>query len=217
MRAERVSAVRLRPLVAGQRALSLQGPVGGVPRAVELAGPGSPRAPICPISARRTRAINSRSACGSGCRCRSPKSSGRQSSRICHDAAPPRARRGADVAPRSCRRRRRPGRPQAALDGLAASLRSALDVPHVYLVSSGRAALTLILRALGRLSPRRHVILPAYTCFSAPAAVGRAGLTVTALRHRPPDARLRLRRAGETRRHQPAAVRRLDPPVRIPG
>jgi dTDP-4-amino-4,6-dideoxygalactose transaminase len=51
-------------------------------------------------------------------------------------------------------------------------------VKHLFSVSSGKAALTLALRAMQSLSPRRKVILPAYTCFSVPAAVMHAGLTV---------------------------------------
>jgi dTDP-4-amino-4,6-dideoxygalactose transaminase len=38
--------------------------------------------------------------------------------------------------------------------------------------------LTLALRALRQLSPRRSVVIPAFTCFSVPAAVVRAGLDV---------------------------------------
>lgn len=50
---------------------------------------------------------------------------------------------------------------------------------HVILVSSGKACLYLILKALQRLNPsRREVVIPAYTCYSVPSAVKRAGLTV---------------------------------------
>ncbi len=49
---------------------------------------------------------------------------------------------------------------------------------HVFLMSSGRAALTLVLRAVASLSDRRAVVLAAYTCYSVPAAVARAGLDV---------------------------------------
>jgi dTDP-4-amino-4,6-dideoxygalactose transaminase len=49
---------------------------------------------------------------------------------------------------------------------------------HLFFVSSGKAALTLTLLAMKSLSPRRKVILPAYTCFSVPAAVIHAGLTI---------------------------------------
>jgi dTDP-4-amino-4,6-dideoxygalactose transaminase len=45
-------------------------------------------------------------------------------------------------------------------------------------VSSGKAALTVILKALGTLSPRRKVIIPAYTCYSVPSAIVKAGLDV---------------------------------------
>ena len=50
------------------------------------------------------------------------------------------------------------------------------DVRHVHLVSSGTAALTLTLKALKSLVPRTEVVIPAYTCFSVPAAVASAGL-----------------------------------------
>src|SRR2546427_8225151 len=61
---------------------------------------------------------------------------------------------------------------------LEAQLREYFGAKHVFLVSSGRAALTLILLALRRMSDRSEVLLPAYTCFSVPAAVERAGLSV---------------------------------------
>lgn len=58
-----------------------------------------------------------------------------------------------------------------------ASIAERLQVKHVLGASSGRAALWLILKALHELHPDRDVVaLPAYTCFSVPAAVVRAGL-----------------------------------------
>jgi dTDP-4-amino-4,6-dideoxygalactose transaminase len=57
-----------------------------------------------------------------------------------------------------------------------AELREYFRVSDVFLVSSGTAALTLTLLALKSLSPRTEVIVPAYTCFSVPAAVLKAGL-----------------------------------------
>src|SRR6185436_2116963 len=43
-------------------------------------------------------------------------------------------------------------------------------------LSSGRAAFSVSLRALGRLAPsRRNVIIPAYTSYSVPAAVVNSG------------------------------------------
>jgi perosamine synthetase len=71
-------------------------------------------------------------------------------------------------------------RPARALEALEQSLREELGVEHVFLVSSGRAGLTLILRALRRLSGRRRVVVPGYTCFSVAAAVVKAGLDVVA-------------------------------------
>lgn len=60
--------------------------------------------------------------------------------------------------------------------GLREILRARLGVQHLFLVSSGRAALTVLLKVLEQLSGRREVIIPAYTCFSVPSAVARAGL-----------------------------------------
>jgi perosamine synthetase len=54
-------------------------------------------------------------------------------------------------------------------------VRESFGVRHVFLVSSGTAALAVILRALGTLSGSHDVIIPAYTCFSVAAAVVRAG------------------------------------------
>jgi perosamine synthetase len=57
------------------------------------------------------------------------------------------------------------------------SLKSHFAAKFIELVSSGRAALVLILQALHNLAPsRRQVILPAFTCWTVPAAVVRAGL-----------------------------------------
>lgn len=51
-------------------------------------------------------------------------------------------------------------------------------VRYVFTVSSGKAALALILRALKTLSSKREVVIPAYTCFSVPSAIVKAGLKV---------------------------------------
>ena len=54
-----------------------------------------------------------------------------------------------------------------------------LQVKHIFATSSGRAALWLALTSLHRLTPDRDVVaVPAYTCFSVPAAIVRAGLRV---------------------------------------
>jgi perosamine synthetase len=57
-------------------------------------------------------------------------------------------------------------------------LQERLGVRHLRLVSSGRAALTVLLEAMEQGSERREVVVPAYTCFSVPSAVARAGLTL---------------------------------------
>lgn len=62
------------------------------------------------------------------------------------------------------------------------SLASRLHVGSAFGVSSGRAALSVILRSLRALQPERNVVaIPAYTCFSVPAAVVRAGLKLHSL------------------------------------
>jgi dTDP-4-amino-4,6-dideoxygalactose transaminase len=63
-------------------------------------------------------------------------------------------------------------------DKLERELAEYFGVRHVFLVSSGKAALALILTALRSLSGRPDVVVPAYTCFSVPSAVVKAGLRV---------------------------------------
>ena len=53
-----------------------------------------------------------------------------------------------------------------------------LSVNNVWLVTSGRAALCLILRALAERSGKLEVVVPAYTCPTVPLSVARAGLRV---------------------------------------
>jgi perosamine synthetase len=64
-----------------------------------------------------------------------------------------------------------------ATERLAGEIGCHLGIRHVFLVSSGTAALTLALQALAAGSRRTNVIVPGYTCFSVPAAVVHAGLT----------------------------------------
>lgn len=52
-------------------------------------------------------------------------------------------------------------------------------VKHLFFVSSGKAALTLILKALKSLNQRQEALIPAYTCFSVPSAIVKAGLKVS--------------------------------------
>lgn len=51
-------------------------------------------------------------------------------------------------------------------------------IRHVFLLSSGKAALTIALEALGTLSERREVIIPAFSSFCLPSAVARAGMKI---------------------------------------
>ncbi len=56
---------------------------------------------------------------------------------------------------------------RGALEGLERSMRRHFGVRHVFLLSSGKAAFTLLLRALRRIRPERdEVVIPAYTCYS---------------------------------------------------
>jgi dTDP-4-amino-4,6-dideoxygalactose transaminase len=61
------------------------------------------------------------------------------------------------------------------LEGL---LQERLGVQNLFFLSSGRAAFTVLLKALQQYSERREVVIPAYTCFSVPSAVARAGLVI---------------------------------------
>lgn len=57
-------------------------------------------------------------------------------------------------------------------------VRHLVGVPHVFLTVTGRAGMTILLRAMRRLAPQRsEVIVPAYTCYSVAASVIKAGLT----------------------------------------
>ena len=48
----------------------------------------------------------------------------------------------------------------------------------VFLVSSGKAALFLILKGLSSLRDRKKVLIPAYTCYSVPSAIVKSGLEI---------------------------------------
>jgi perosamine synthetase len=59
------------------------------------------------------------------------------------------------------------------------NVRDMVGAKYVFLVNSGRAAQTLILRAMHELrSERDEVVVPAYTCYTVPASVVKAGLKV---------------------------------------
>jgi perosamine synthetase len=58
-------------------------------------------------------------------------------------------------------------------------IREYFGVKHAFFASSGKASLYLILMAMKSLKPERsEVLIPAYTCFSVPSAIVRAGLDV---------------------------------------
>jgi perosamine synthetase len=58
-------------------------------------------------------------------------------------------------------------------------LKEYFGAKHCFLVSSGKAALTLILKALKDIYPYRdEVLIPAFTCYSVPSSIVRAGLKV---------------------------------------
>jgi dTDP-4-amino-4,6-dideoxygalactose transaminase len=70
-------------------------------------------------------------------------------------------------------------RGEAALADFREDIRRTFGVRHVFLASSGRAALSSLLQAYHALHPDRDVVaLPAYTSFSVPSAVVNAGLKV---------------------------------------
>lgn len=65
------------------------------------------------------------------------------------------------------------------LERFRRELKQQFGMKHCFLVSSGQAALTLILLALKELSPGRdEVLIPAFTCYSVPASIVRAGLRI---------------------------------------
>jgi len=61
---------------------------------------------------------------------------------------------------------------------LARDIRRRVGVTHCRFTSTGRAGMTLLLRALRRLAPagRDEVVIPSYTCYSVAASVVKAGL-----------------------------------------
>jgi perosamine synthetase len=70
-------------------------------------------------------------------------------------------------------------RGQQELDRFKSELKEYFGVKHCFLVSSGKTALTIILQSLKDMYPdRNQVIIPAYTCYSVPSAIVRAGLKV---------------------------------------
>mgnify|MGYP001605055387 CR=1 FL=1 len=62
---------------------------------------------------------------------------------------------------------------------LEQEIKARFGVKHVFFASSGKAALTLILKALKSLNQKQEALIPAYTCFSVPSAIVKAGLKVS--------------------------------------
>ena len=64
-----------------------------------------------------------------------------------------------------------------AAGALSSALATRFAVRHVFMTSTGRAGLTVMLRAMRRLRPERtDVVVPGYTCYSVPASIVKAGL-----------------------------------------
>lgn len=69
--------------------------------------------------------------------------------------------------------------PEKAISSFKRSIRQKFNKKHCFLLSSGKAAITLTLKALAELTPERNeVIIPAFNCYSVPSAIARAGLIV---------------------------------------
>lgn len=62
--------------------------------------------------------------------------------------------------------------------GLTDAISARFGIPHAFLTSTGRAGMTLLLRALRQLASaeRDEVVLPSYTCYSVAASIVKAGL-----------------------------------------
>lgn len=68
---------------------------------------------------------------------------------------------------------------EAAVRRLEDQLKSFYEVRYCFAVSSGKAALALVLQALHQIYPEKdEVLIPAYTCYSVPSAIIKAGLKV---------------------------------------
>lgn len=90
---------------------------------------------------------------------------------------------------------------QRAREALADDFRERLGVPHVFFVSSGRAAMTIVLSVLRELSPKAdELVAPGYTCYSVAASGVRAGLRIRPLDVDP-----------ATLDYRPGALETIDP------
>ena len=64
------------------------------------------------------------------------------------------------------------------LGELEKGIRGYFGSEFVFFVSSGKAALFLILKGLSSLRARKKVLIPAYTCYSVPSAIVKSGLEI---------------------------------------
>jgi len=72
------------------------------------------------------------------------------------------------------------GRPARGFDLFTEQVKKHSRTKHCFLVNSGRCAQTLILKALKKTAPedKDEIVIPAYTCYSVPASIVRAGLKI---------------------------------------
>ena len=65
------------------------------------------------------------------------------------------------------------------IESFKSDIKKHFQVRYCFLLSSGKAALTAILKSLQKISPgQNEVLIPAFTCYSVPSAIVRAGLKV---------------------------------------
>lgn len=70
-------------------------------------------------------------------------------------------------------------KPASTYQRVVDSLLNIFGTKYIVLVSSGKAAIVVSLRALSQLFPERNrVIIPAFNCYSVPSAITKAGLIV---------------------------------------
>ena len=68
---------------------------------------------------------------------------------------------------------------QQELERFKSELKEYFSMKHCFLVSSGKTALTVVLQVLKDMNPDRdEVLIPAFTCYSVPSSIVRAGLKV---------------------------------------
>lgn len=69
--------------------------------------------------------------------------------------------------------------PKMTIKNLETSIKNHFGVKHCFLLSSGKAAISISLYALSKLYPHRNrVIIPAFNCYSVPSSIVNAGFKV---------------------------------------